>query len=298
VSAVGNPAQAPLPREVFDALPAGTQDLYEHWVQGWAPTAEDEAASQFHYSSSQASSSGGFSAGSSAESAEGAQAEAEPLRLLAERGFCVLRREGASAAMEAMLVDKALQDILLAHLGHHYMYHASRIGTELGPTSQRGWPHAAGLLPTVGGAAPELVAQLPLTLSVLWAPRRARSGCGQPRTSAGREKSRQVAGSGWHCKAVEARCGSSTAERCGGWAMARQRATSRLGAVVVRQHCHSSVLDDGSLARRNADAALPTAAELVSTRDASALGLGDHDPALLDLFEHWPAAASTEVARL
>ena len=60
----------------------------------------------------------------------------------------------------------------------------------------------------------------------------------------------------------------------------------------------SSVLDDGSLARRNADAALPTAAELVSTRDASALGLGDHDPALLDLFEHWPAAASTEVARL
>ena len=80
--------------------------------------------------------------------------------------------------------------------------------------------------------------------------------------------------------------------------MARQRATSRLGAVVVRQHCHSSVLDDGSLARRNADAALPTAAELVPTRGTSALGLGDHDPALLDLFEHWLAAASTEVARL
>ena len=89
------------------------------------------------------------------------------MRLLAGRGFCVLRREGASVAMEAVLVDKALQDILLAHLGHHYR--ASRIGTELGPTAQRGWPHAAGLLPTVGGTAPELVAQLPLTLSVLWA---------------------------------------------------------------------------------------------------------------------------------
>ena len=76
------------------------KDRHEHWVQERAPTAEDEAASRFHYSSSQASSSGGFSAGS-AESAEGAQAEAEPLRLLAERGFCVLRREGASAAMEA-----------------------------------------------------------------------------------------------------------------------------------------------------------------------------------------------------
>ena len=53
-----------------------------------------------------------------------------------------------------------------------------------------------------------------------------------------------------------------------------------------------------ALARRNADAALPTVAELVPTRGATALVLGDHDPALLDLFEHWPAAATTEVARL
>ena len=294
VSAVGNPAQPPLPREVFDALPPGTQDLYEHWVQERAPTAEDEAASQFHYSSSQASSSGGFAAGS-AESAEGAQAGAEPLRLLAGRGFCVLRREGASAAMEAVLVDKALQDILLAHLGHHYR--ASRIGTELGPTAQRGWPHAAGLLPTVGGTAPELVAQLPLTLSVLWASATCEVWV---RPASHLCWPREVQAGGWERVILQG--GGSTV------LLLDSRTVRRLGdgaAASDVEACDfapwwfdSSVLDDGSLARRNADAALPTVAELVPTRGASALVLGDHDPALLDLFEHWPAAATTEVARL
>ena len=294
MSAVGNPAQPPLPREVFDALPAGTQDLYEHWVQERAPTAEDEAASQFHYSSSQASSSGGFSAGS-AESAEGAEAEAEPLRLLAERGFCVLRREGASAAMEAVLADKALQDILLAHLGHHYR--ASRIGTELGPTAQRGWPHAVGLLPTVGGTAPELVAQVPLTLSVLWASATCEVWV---RPASHLCWPREVQAGGW--ERVTLQGGGSTVLLLDSRTVRRLddgAAASDVEAVdFAPWWFDSSVLDDGSLARRNADAALSTAAELVPTRGASALVLGDHDPALLDLFEHWPAAASTEVARL
>ena len=206
-----------------------------------------------------------------------------------------VKYERASAAMEAVLADKALQDILLAHLGHHYR--ASRIGTELGPTAQRGWPHAAGLLPTVGGTAPELVAQLPLTLSVLWASATCEVSV---RPASHLCWPREVQAGGWERVILQG--GGSTV------LLLDSRTVRRLGDGAAASNVEaidfgpwwfdSSVLDDGSLARRNADAALPIAAELVPTRGTSALVMGDHDPALLDLFEHWPAAASTEVARL